>query len=105
MREAVNLCRQSVKKANGKRYTYWVLRWRDASQKHHGKVIGRADKLSKRQAEKLRRGKQLELAKQPGRRNMSRSPFLGEFLQTYYESRRSELAPGTLELHKQTGHT
>ncbi|MDP7289923.1 MAG: site-specific integrase, partial [Phycisphaerae bacterium] len=103
MNESVNLCKTTIKKPNGTKYVYWVLRWRDTSGKHHGKNIGRTNKMSKRQAEKLRQAKALELFSQPGRRNVSGSPALGEYLDGYYEARKSELAPGTMKLHKQTG--
>ena len=100
MNESVNLCKTTIKKPNGTKYVYWVLRWRDTSGKHHGKNIGRTNKMSKRQAEKLRQAKALELFSQPGRRNVSGSPALGEYLDGYYEARKSELAPGTMKLHK-----
>jgi hypothetical protein len=103
MRDTVNLCRNTVRKANGAKYSYWVLRWRDASGKHHGKTIGRVGEMSKRQAEKLRQQKALELAGRPGRRSVSRAPVLGDFLEAYYAAREAELAPGTMELHRQTG--
>ena len=97
MRDAVNLARNTVKKGRRK-YVYWVLRWRDASGKHHGKNIGRVGRMSKRQAEKLRQAKQLELAQRPGRRSVARSPTLGNYLDSYYEARESELAPGSMAL-------
>ena len=103
MRETVNLCKQTVKKPSGKQYVYWVLRWRDMAGKHHGKNIGRVGTMSKRQAEKLRQAKQVELSRNPRRRSVPRTPCLGEYLGLYYKARRGELAPGTMLLHKQTG--
>ncbi len=102
MRESVNLTKIKTKKANGQVYEYWVLRWFGTNGKQRSQSLGRVDKLSKRQAEKLRRQKQNELEQNPGRRNVATSPTLGEFLSTYFENRKSELAPGTLELHQQT---
>src|SRR5262249_52615142 len=58
--------------------------------------------LSKRKAEKLRRKKEAELANNPGRRDVSRSPELGQFLKDYLAARKSELASGSHELHVQT---
>jgi hypothetical protein len=101
MREAVSLARNKVRKA-GREYVYWTLRWFSADGKKHGKVIGRTDQISKRQAEKLRRKKEAELANNPGRRDASRSPELGGFLQLYLAARKSELAPGSHELHDRT---
>ena len=59
--------------------------------------------MSRRQAEKLRQAKQNELEAQPGRRDVTRSPELGPFIDGYLASRKGELRPGTLELHQQTG--
>jgi len=98
MNEAINLTTTT-----SKGHTYWVLRWRGADGKHHGKTIGRIDKVSKRQAEKKRVEKINELAKQPGRRNISRSPLLEDYLNSYYEARKTEISEGTMTLHKQTG--
>ena len=86
MREAVNLTTQTIRKPNGKKYSYWVLRWFGTDSKQRGKHIGSTKKLSKRQAEKIRRAKEMELFKRPGRRNVSRAETLGEFLKTYFEA-------------------
>lgn len=103
MREAVNLCKHIVKKANGKKDAYWMLRWHGPDGKFRGKTLEPTNKISKRHAEKLCRQKEVELAKQPGRRSVSRCPLLGEHLSSYYESRKGDLAPRTMELHRQTG--
>ncbi len=103
MREAVILTPIARSKPNGRTYTYWVLRWHDSSGKSHSKSLGPANKVSKRQAEKLRRRKQAELEQNPGRRAASRAPAVGQYLETYFRVREAELAPGTLELHRQTG--
>lgn len=100
-REAVNLIKQTVKTKSGN-YTYWYLRWFGADGKFRGKSIGRIDKVSKRQAEKLKRQKENELAEHPGRRNANRACSLSNFLQQYLRARKSELAPTTLLLHEQT---
>lgn len=101
-REAVNLVKQKVKSGKGT-YEYWYLRWFGADGRFRGKSIGRIDKVSKRQAEKLKRQKENELAEHPGRRNANRPCCLSTFLQEYLDARKSELAPGTLEMHKLTG--
>ena len=98
MGKSVTLHKQTLKG-----HAYWVIRWQATDGRRLGKTLGRTDKLSKRQAEKLRRQKELELQANPGRRDVSRSPEMGEFLDSYYKARRTELAPGTMELHKQTG--
>jgi len=103
MAVTVTLAEQTTTKSNGKKYTYWVIRWFGTDGKRYGKTLGRVDQLSERQAEKLRRQKETELETNPGRRDVSRSPELGEFLHGYYADRRTELVPGTLELHQQTG--
>jgi integrase len=87
----------------GKSYRYWFLRWSGSDGRRRKKCLGRVDEISKRQAEKLRQAKQNELEAQPGRRDMTRSPELGPFLERYYASRKGELRPGTMELHQQTG--
>ncbi len=99
----VTLAEQTTAKGDGRRYTYWVLRWFGSDGRRYGKTIGRADKMSRRQAEKVRRQKETELETHPGRRDVSRSPVLAEFLDLYYADRRTELAPGTMELLRQTG--
>jgi integrase len=98
----VALTTQSVTGPNGRRYTYWQLRWFSPDGRRYSENIGRIDKLSKRQANKLRQEKENELNTHPVRRELSRIPALGEFLATYLESRRGELAPRTHELHEQT---
>jgi integrase len=103
MRESVVLTKICRKKPNGQKYAYWVLRWFDTNGKWRSKSLGRVGKISKRMAEKLRRKRQSELDEHPGRRNVTQAPKLGEFLNTYLCVRESELAPGTLELHRQTG--
>src|SRR3954464_2952610 len=97
---SVTLAEQTTTKPNGKRYTYWVLRWFGSDGKRYGKTLGRVGKMSRRQAEKLRRQKETELETHPGRRDVSRSPELGEFLLRYYADRKTELGPGTMELHQ-----
>ena len=100
-REAVNLVRQTVKTKDST-YVYWYLRWFGSDGKYHGKSIGRVGKLSKRHAEKLRQQKQIELAERPERRNISRACILSEYLNSYFDSRKSELADGTYRLHQYT---
>lgn len=84
-------------------YEYWMLRWWGTDGKEHGTSIGRTNKMSRRQAEKVRQEKQLEFANHPSRRSVKRAPYLEDYLDSYYQARQSELAPGTLELHKLTG--
>ncbi len=102
MRESVNLAKIGTKKPNGRVYEYWVLRWFAINGKQRSQSIGRVGKMSKRQAEKMRRQKQAELDRNPGRRNVSAAPSLGEYLQLYFQNRQSELAPGTIALHEHT---
>lgn len=102
MRTSVTLSEQKSEKG-GKVYSYWVLRWFGADGKRRGQQIGKVGEMSKRQAEKRRREKENELESNPGRRDVSRSPELGSFLEQYYADRRTELASGTLELHQLTG--
>lgn len=103
MNPNVALTTQSVTGPNGRRYTYWQLRWFGADGRRYSENIGRVDKLSKRQANRLRQEKENELKTHPVRRELSRIPPLGQFLSTYLDSRRSELSPRTHELHEQTG--
>ena len=100
-RESVNLVKQKVKTKKAT-YEYWYLRWFGADGKFHGKSIGRVDKVARRQAEKIRRQKELELMEHPGRRNVSRAFRLSEYVHLYFNSRRTELASGTFVLHRMT---
>ena len=103
MRRSVDLSKQATVNKHGKRYAYWVIRWYDAAGKRRSQHVGRVDQLSKRQAENLRRQKEADLRSKPGRRNISRAPALAAFLEFYYAARATELAPGSLELNRQTG--
>ena len=71
MRRSVDLSKQATVNKQGKRYVYWVIRWYDAAGKRRSQHLGRADQLSKRQAENLRRQKEAELRSNPVRRNIS----------------------------------
>jgi len=102
MQVSVTLSQQSTH-CNGKCYKYWVIRWFGSDGKRRSKHLGSTSELSKRQAEKRRRAKEAELQESPGRRDVSRSPELGTFLQRYFADRKIELASGTLELHERTG--
>jgi hypothetical protein len=103
MRRSVDLSKQATVNKHGKRYVYWVIRWYEASGKRRSQHLGRADQLSRRQAENLRRQKEAELRSNPERRNISRAPTVASFLKFYLKARVTELAPGSLELHRQTG--
>ncbi|MFQ5592472.1 MAG: tyrosine-type recombinase/integrase [Phycisphaerae bacterium] len=102
MNSSVTLTTHKVRSPNGKRYVYHQLRWFGPDGTRYSENIGRTDKVSKRQAEKLRQAKELQLRAKPGLRSPGRIPALDRFLDTYIESRRAELAPGTIELHEQT---
>ena len=99
---AVTLSKQA-RKYNGRTYQYWYIRWYGSDGRRRGKSLGRTDRMSERQARKLCQQKEMELRASPGRRDVSRSPLLGEFVKRYLEGRRNELAAGTLELHERTG--
>ncbi len=101
-RNSVSLSKKPVRSPSGKRYTYWVLRWYCTDGRRPSLTLGRVDQLSKRQAEKLRRDKESELLSKPGRRDAARAPELEVFLDQYLTSRLSELAEGTLALHRHT---
>jgi integrase len=103
MRDSINLTRQTIRKRDGKKYVYWVVRWYTPDGKRNSEVLGRTDQMSKRQADKRRQMKEGELLAHPGRRNVSRGPELERFLECYYQARRTELSPGTLDLHRNTG--
>ena len=55
MRRSVDLSKQATVNKRSKRYVYWVIRWYDTMGKRRSQHLGRADQLSKRQAENLRR--------------------------------------------------
>jgi integrase len=100
-RESVNLVKQKVKTKKDT-YEYWYVRWFGTDGKYHGKSIGRVDRMSRRQAEKIRQQKVIELMEHPGRRNVSRAFRLSEYIQLYFNSRKTELASGTIVLHQMT---
>ena len=94
----------TLNKQQSKGRWYWCLRWFASNGKRRGKTVGRADQLSKRQAEKLRRAKEVELGINPARRDVLRGPELHAFLNVYFAARKGELAEGTVELHRRTGN-
>jgi integrase len=102
MRKAVTLTIHAVRAVDGKRYKYWQLRWFAPNGKRHSENIGRVDEVSKRKADKLRQAKEAQLSQRPTLRNPGRVPTMTEFLDVYVQSRKAELAPGTIELHEQT---
>jgi len=102
--EGVYLSQSRIKKPSGRTYTYWLLQWTDRNGKNHCKSIGSTKKLSKRQAEKLRCQKALELTAYPERRNVAKASTLKDFLK-YYFTARTGLMPGTITLHRQTDRT
>ena len=91
----------SVNKSKG--IEYWVLRWRTPDGKRRGETVGRKDQVSRRIAEKARREKENEFERSPGRATATRAPTLAKFIDTYLAARKSELSPGAIELHRQTG--
>ncbi len=93
----------TLHKQTSKGHAYWVIRWLASDGRRPGKNLGRVDTISKRQAEKMRRQKEIKLETHPGRRDVRRTPELAEFLERYYADRKTELRPGTMELHQQTG--
>ena len=102
MGPVVTLTTHSARAATGKRYAYYQLRWFGADGKRYSQNLGRVGELSKRQAEKLRQAKELELRQRPGLRSPGQIPTLKAFTDQYIESRKSELAGGSIELHEQT---
>lgn len=99
------LIKVSLSKQKSKKYTYWCLRWFGSDGRQRGKSIGRADgpnKLSRRVAELIRARKEQEINDRPGRRDVERACTLSSFLDFYISSRKSELMPSTLKLHRQT---
>jgi hypothetical protein len=77
----VTLTKES-RKSGSKTYQYWFLRWSGSDGTRPKKCLGRVDKISRRQAEKLRQIKQNELEAQPGLRDVTRSPELSTTLAT-----------------------
>ena len=102
MSPVVTLATHSSRAATGKRYTYYQLRWFGADGKRYSHNLGRVGDLSKRQAEKLRQAKELELRQKPGLRSPGQIPSLKQFADDYIESRKAELATGSIELYQQT---
>lgn len=76
---------------------YWILRFYDDSGKHRAKSIGRCDKLSKRQANKIKTRMLKEFEEKPGRRNRQHYT-LEAFVKHYFYTRKHELRPKTVEL-------
>jgi integrase len=93
---------QKTRTAYGKVYRYWQLRWFGLDERLYSESIGRMDKVSRRQVEKRRMAKEMELFGSPGKLTPSRVPILADFCKAYIEARKSEVAPGTIELHEMT---
>ena len=89
-------------KKGKKVYHYWRLQWMDSASKNRSKSIGAVAKLSQRQAEKIRKQHEFDFNVNPEQRDKLKAPTLKEFLERYY-SIRTDIRPGTLELHRQTG--
>jgi site-specific recombinase XerC len=84
----------------GTAYQYWVLRWYDSRGIRHARSLGPTAEISKRQAELARMQLEQEIAVKPQRRDVTVAPRLGEFLDRYFNIRQTELAPGTMDLHR-----
>ena len=56
----------TLHKQTSKGHAYWVIRWMASDGRRPGKNLGRVDTISKRQAEKMRRQKEIELETHPG---------------------------------------
>lgn len=93
---AVSLKRRKVKK-----YSYYFLYWPGPNGKPCRQSLGSIKKLSRRQANVLRSRKEQDL-NSCQKKNIGIVPTISNFLSTYLESRKTELAPGTLGLHQQT---
>jgi integrase len=88
---------------SGREYRYVELRWFDPDGKRKSQALGREGELSDRRIEKARRKKAIELAGTSDRpiEKLSR-PRLRGHMARYVVSRRRELRPGTLLLHRQS---
>ena len=102
MHRRVTIATQKTKSADGTVYRYWQLRWYGVDGTRYSESIGRVDKVSKRQAEKRRVAKEMELRGSPSRVTPSRVPTLADFSDSYLEARKREVAAGTVELHEMT---
>lgn len=101
MRQAITLTKEKRKLKSGET-EYWTLRWYDQQGKFRSKSLGRTDKLSERQARKLKRQKENDFDANPGRRSVKKIPTLKEHTNQYIKHRKHELAPGTVILHQET---
>ncbi len=102
MHRRVTIATQTTKAADGTIYRYWQLRWYGMDGTRYSESIGRSDKVSKRQVEKRRVAKEMELQGSPRKRTPSRTPTLADFTDAYLEARKGELATGSVELHEMT---
>lgn len=94
---------QDIKTDRDKRtVSYWVARWYDGTGRRRSKSLGRTDKLTKREAKKLALMMETDFDRQPGRRNAQRMR-LKDFLDTYFNLRKNELAKASLSRYKDTG--
>ena len=66
MNSSVTMTTHKVRSPSGKRYVYHQLRWFGPDGTRYSENIGRTDKVSKRQAEKLRQAKEMHLRATPG---------------------------------------
>lgn len=84
--------------SNGK---YWQAFYHDGAGTRKAKSLGPKKKISKRQAKVMCDRFAAELHINPGHVGLCKTPRLGEYLDRYLASR-TDLQPGTLELHKLT---
>ena len=98
----ITLSQDTKRTKDGKSVSYWAARWIDGAGKRRSKSLGRADKLSKREARKIILQMETEFDRQPGRKNAQRMR-LKDFLDTYFNLRKNELAASSVLRYRDTG--
>lgn len=84
------------------RHRYYYLYWPGPNSKPVRLSLGNIKSISCREAKVLRSRKEVEINEHSSGHDPGKCPKLSVFVDLYLKTRKDELAPGTLELHRQT---
>ena len=87
----ITLSQDTKRTKDGKSVSYWAARWIDVAGKRRSKSLGRADKLSKREAKKIILQMESDFDRLPGRKNAQRMR-LKEYCDLFLTLRNKELS-------------
>ena len=79
---------------------YWVARWYDGTGRRRSKSLGKVESMTKRQAKKLLLRMEKDFEDSPALGRMGRAPTVKDFVDTFLERRKHNLAPATIVKYK-----